>query len=216
MSKLASQYNTIIWDFNGTLLNDTTECINTINELLIKRNLPQLTKERYKAIFGFPVFDYYKKLGFDFSTESWKKVAAEFMTAYHAKENSFSLFENAKETLAYFKKKGYRQYILSAMKTDSLTKLLSSYEIETFFDGVYGLDHHYADGKIALGKEFMAKEQLNPTDCILLGDTVHDAEVADALCINCTLISDGHQSYERLKNTLFPTIHTLAEIRNKF
>lgn len=210
------KHTTIIWDFNGTLLNDTNECITTINELLAKRNLPQLTKERYKAIFGFPVIDYYKELGFDFNTESWKKVAAEFMTAYHAKESSFSLFEKTKETLAYFKEKGYRQYILSAMKTDSLTKLLSDYEINAFFDGVYGLDHHYADGKIALGKEFITKEQLKPADCMLLGDTIHDAEVADALEISCTLISDGHQSYERLKNTLFPVIRTLSEIRNKF
>ena len=61
------KYNHIIWDWNGTLLNDRWLCVEAINQALNKRNLPMLTEGKYKDVFSFPVEDYYKKVGFDFS-----------------------------------------------------------------------------------------------------------------------------------------------------
>ena len=59
-------YNHIIWDWNGTLLNDRWLCVEAINQALNKRNLPMLTEGKYKDVFSFPVEDYYKKVGFDY------------------------------------------------------------------------------------------------------------------------------------------------------
>ena len=53
--------NTIIWDWNGTLLNDTELCKNIVNNLLRERGKELLSTERYKEIFNFPVKDYYAK-----------------------------------------------------------------------------------------------------------------------------------------------------------
>ena len=63
---------TIIWDWNGTLLNDLRLCVKTINSLLEKRSLPVLTTSSYKEVFSFPVKDYYEKVGFDFSKEDFR------------------------------------------------------------------------------------------------------------------------------------------------
>ncbi len=211
-----TQYNTIIWDWNGTLLNDVDECIETMNGLLKKRHIPLLDKASYKNIFGFPVIDYYEKLGFDFSTESWEDVAAEYMSGYHQREDSFSLYDDVTSTLKYFQEKGYKQYILSAMMQNSLVQMLSDYAIDNFFDGIYGLDNHYAEEKIALGKLFINNEKIHPENCLLIGDTIHDAEVAKALNTDCILISNGHQNSERLKQTGFEVVSCLSELLNKF
>lgn len=70
------KYKHIIWDWNGTLFNDVDACIKTMNELLNKRNLDLIrSREYYREVFGFPVIDYYQKLGFDFNQESFDKVA---------------------------------------------------------------------------------------------------------------------------------------------
>ena len=37
----------IIWDWNGTLLDDSWLCVESINKSLKKRNLPQIDKEKY-------------------------------------------------------------------------------------------------------------------------------------------------------------------------
>jgi phosphoglycolate phosphatase len=64
-------FSSIIWDWNGTLLNDIDFCVKTINNLLIKRGLPKLSNGNYREVFSFPVKDYYRKIGFDFSKEDF-------------------------------------------------------------------------------------------------------------------------------------------------
>ena len=67
-------YKHIIWDWNGTLLDDVDIVIDCMNSLLKKRNLPLLHVDKYKDIFTFPVKDYYSQLGFDFTTEPFEKT----------------------------------------------------------------------------------------------------------------------------------------------
>ena len=59
----------IILDWNENLLNDTELCVHSMNEMLMKRNLQQLSIAKYKDVFSFPVRDYYQKIGFDFVYE---------------------------------------------------------------------------------------------------------------------------------------------------
>jgi phosphoglycolate phosphatase len=73
------QLKSIIWDWNGTLLNDLDFCISTINILLKKRELPLLNHYSYKEVFSFPVKDYYQAVGFDFSKEDFAIPAQEFI-----------------------------------------------------------------------------------------------------------------------------------------
>lgn len=46
----------IIWDWNGTLFDDVDICVDNINWLLKKYNLPEITKEKYREIFTFPSY----------------------------------------------------------------------------------------------------------------------------------------------------------------
>ena len=54
-------YQHIIWDWNGTLLNDVKLCADIMNNLLKTRSLPTITLEKYREIFTFPVKDYILK-----------------------------------------------------------------------------------------------------------------------------------------------------------
>ena len=64
------KYQHIIWDWNGTLLNDAWLFVDIMNGVLSNRKLPLITVDDYRKLFCFPVKDYYKKLGFDLENES--------------------------------------------------------------------------------------------------------------------------------------------------
>ena len=72
----------VIWDWNGTLLNDRWLCVEGINAGLQKRGLPMITEKMYKEVFSFPVKEYYKKVGFDFSKEEFEIAGDEFVKFY--------------------------------------------------------------------------------------------------------------------------------------
>ena len=49
----------ILWDWNGTLLDDVELCVDALNRLLEKHAYPQrYDRDQYRAIFGFPIEEY--------------------------------------------------------------------------------------------------------------------------------------------------------------
>jgi phosphoglycolate phosphatase len=189
---------TIVWDFNGTLLDDMQVCINCMNMMLKDRDLPALDMERYRKVFTFPVRDYYLSLGFDFSKEPFEVPAHQFIDLYRENMHSAPLQPEAVSMLNYFRQKHLPQYILSAMEQDFLVETLESKGITSYFEKICGITNHLGDGKTEMAREMIGMIGGNRRDIWLIGDTEHDFEVARATGISCVLIAQGHQSYERL------------------
>ncbi|MBW8323350.1 MAG: HAD family hydrolase [Prolixibacteraceae bacterium] len=191
----------VIWDWNGTLLNDAKLAVETINSMLVRRNLPQLSVDRYKQVFTFPVKEYYRKIGFDFEAEPFEVPALEFIERYNEQVKGCCLHQDSTTVLNYFQSLGIRQFVLSAMQQNTLDECLNHYQINHFFDHVSGLDNHYAASKIENGHRLIAELKLDARELVLIGDTIHDYEVAAELGCQCILIANGHQSREILEAT---------------
>jgi len=204
---------TLIWDWNGTLLNDLDLCISSINRLLSKRELPLLGRDVYKEVFSFPVKDYYERIGFDFSKEHFEVPAREFIDLYDNQVEKCPLHPAALAMLRYFREKGARQFVLSAMKQSMLKKTLEQKGIYRFFEGIAGLNDHYAVSKIERGRQLIREFHIQRGTTWMIGDTNHDYETARALEVKCILVADGHQSEKRLKETGSRVVSTLDELR---
>ena len=207
--------NSIIWDWNGTLLNDVELCISSINSLLKSRNLSQINTKKYKEVFSFPVKEYYKTLGFDFEAEDFSVPAHQYIDLYYAGFESCSLQKNTVEVLTHFRKKGIRQFVLSAMEHEMLEETLKIKGIFHFFEGVAGLRDHYAVSKIDVGNKLILDYEINRENTLMIGDTTHDFEVAEQLGVKCILIANGHQSVERLRKTGGMVIDDLKQLVTK-
>jgi len=204
--------NSVIWDWNGTLLNDINLCISSINQLLADRDIPQINKETYKEVFSFPVKEYYKNIGFDFEKEDFSIPAHQFIDLYTRNFGSCPLQNSAVEVLSFLREKGVRQFVLSAMEHEMLEKTLEMKGITGFFEGVAGLHDHYAVSKIEQGKQLISDFKIDIKKTWLIGDTIHDFEVATQLGVKCILIADGHQSVERLLQTGGIVVSDLSQL----
>ena len=208
------QRKTIIWDWNGTLLDDAEICRTAINKMLKARNLSELSLEKYRDVFTFPVIDYYRQVGFDFDKEEWEPVAMEFINLYLGALKEVELTPFANETLEKFKQKGYQQAIISAMQHDALLKSVSELGIYDYFDFIGGIGDHYGGGKVDNARNYFTVAGLNPEQVTLIGDTIHDSEVAAELGCKCVLVTTGHQSLRRLQLTGLTVIKNLSEIES--
>ena len=193
-----SKYTHLIWDWNGTLQNDPWLCVDIMNSLLQKRHKPTITLQQYREIFGFPVRDYYQKAGFDFAIESYEALAAEYISEYDSRSRECGLQPSAVDVLNLCAEKNLSQYILSASQQKPLEINIAYYGLEKYFHRVVGLSDFYAKGKIENGKKLVAEIDTSADNIVLIGDTIHDYEVAQAIGIDCVLFSAGHQSKERL------------------
>jgi phosphoglycolate phosphatase len=191
--KSAVRLKIVFWDWNGTLLNDVHTCIDAMNIVLGRRNMPLLNLETYRQIFTFPVINYYEKLGFDFSVDPFHRLAEEYLLEYDALAQNATIYPGALETLVHLHSKGYSQTILSAMRQTDLLNQVENAKISSWFQKIIGLQDIYAKSKVENAIQYIKKKALNPADICIIGDTHHDYEVSIALGCRCILIANGHQ-----------------------
>ncbi len=194
---------TVIWDFNGTILDDTALCFEIENEMLVNRGKRVVnTLETRRNAFCFPVITYYRYLGYTFEDETFAQVAEEFNQLYASRYQNCSLMDGFLEMIETSHAKGYRNVILSASKQEILLKQCKEFGINHYFDEILGLSDGLAASKVDMAKHWMERANIDPKDCMYIGDTDHDALTAKAIGVDeYYLVACGHQSYEVLKRT---------------
>ena len=211
-----SQYKHIIWDWNGTLLNDAWLFVDIMNNVLSNRNMNTITVKEYRNIFGFPVENYYKKLGFDMEKELFQQSGMEFINAYKKRRYEANLYPMVNSILSKLLNLKIDHSILSAQHQTLLDDLTTYYNTREYFIEINGLNDYYAHSKIEKGKKWIKKIGFIPKEILFIGDTDHDYEVAETLGTDCLLISHGHHSHSRLIQTGAPVIKKFNNIINIF
>lgn len=91
----------IVWDWNGTLLDDVDLCFSCINRLLVNHDLKPLdTLDQYREVFTFPIEDYYRTVGFDFDQIPFSILAHEYMEDYQEKSYACNLHADVLSVVA--------------------------------------------------------------------------------------------------------------------
>ena len=205
---------TIIWDYNGTIIDDVHLCLEVETFMLKERGMfSNYSVEDYRDLFCFPVIDYYKKLGYTFEKESYEQISVEFNTLYDYGFPRCQLVEGVMEKIQESCQKGYRNVILSACRHDKLEAQTKQLGIASYFDEIMGIDNDLAASKIDLAKRWMNSTDVKPDDCKFIGDSIHDMETALAIGVtDYQLVACGHQSYRVLKNATDHVVHTMQEV----
>ena len=188
----------IIFDWNGTLIDDAWIFVDILNVLLIKRNLNQIHLNDYQELFCFPIINFYQNLGFDVTPEAFNILKEEFVVEYNKRQFLAQLFPDTIDTLNSIICHNIKLSILSASNQQILNSLTDFYSINHFFLNILGVDNYEAVGKEELGVELLKNLKVPLDDIIMIGDTDLDYKVSQELGIECKLISRGHQSYKRL------------------
>ena len=209
---LADDVDHVIWDWNGTLLDDHEHTVRVTNTMLRAEGLPETDPARARVLFDFPAKRYYERLGFELSPGRWEKIATLFIETYDAGVGDCTLHVHAREVLAILQARGRNSSILSAARKSSIEPLLEKHGIGRFFNDVVGLDDHYAHGKVELGIEWLERRAIPKERALLIGDTVHDFEVARAMGVRCVLFAGGHHARERLEQCGCPIVDRLDEL----
>ncbi|MCB9499046.1 MAG: HAD family hydrolase [Erysipelotrichaceae bacterium] len=207
------KYKYIFFDFNGTLLDDVDLCYNIENSIFAKWGIKKLSKETYLDNFCFPVKNYYEFAGFDFNKIDYSDICEMFFSEYLRQfEKETKLYPSVISSLKKLKEDGFGLYILSASEINLLidqTKMLTIYD---YFTDLVGCSDLKASGKIGYGKEFIHKKFIKSSECLMIGDTYHDYEVANELGMHCILFTKGHNSVQVLSKANVPLVNSFEEI----
>ena len=205
----------ILWDWNGTLLDDTQAALDTLNIMLARRGREPIAMDYYRDHFAFPCRPFYEQIGMPVPDAEWDDLAREYHDVYSAQPVRLNA-----ETIAALervKAAGARQSIISALRQDLLDDVTKALGVAPYMECVYGTDNLDGASKLDRALELMTKLVSTAeegdrflSNVVMIGDALHDKEVADALGVRCVLCGQGSHAAWRLAEVA-PTGATLLE-----
>ncbi len=185
-------YSSIVWDWNGTILNDVEYNLCIVNTLMQNRGMKPIKLEVYRSAFKMPIRNFYTDIGFDLEKENFEKLAEEYNALYKADFSRIPLTEGIVEVLECFYQNGLVQYIVSASEQKSLDMQVKEKGLEKYFTQVIGNDDYSVVSKTDKARDL--KKRIGSSGKILfVGDMDHDYEAALAMGADCVLYTGGHQ-----------------------
>jgi phosphoglycolate phosphatase len=207
-----SRVRHVVFDWNGTLIDDCDLAVATVNVLLGERAMAPITRDQYRRAFRFPIRAFYRAIGIEVDEAAFARLMERYLSLFERQMDTCSLHAGAHETLAGLRAAGLGLSILSATQQDSLDRILRARELHGLFDHVAGLDHSLASDKRAIGRELAARLGAAPEEVLYVGDTDHDYEVAASLGWRFLFAEHGHQETAHGAPHCARTIAALADM----
>jgi phosphoglycolate phosphatase len=205
------QYKYILWDWNGTIIDDVGVALDGVNHMLQQKKLPIITLQEYRQAMGTPILRFYEHF-FDMNEISLEWITEQFHNYYDGHEKELKLHLGVEQMLQRKKEQGCHQVILSASASSVISRYIEKFSLDFYFDAVLGADDFLAASKIERAMTYFRKQRWNPQEVVLLGDTVHDYEVAQEMNVDCILLTYGHQDSQSLLECGCPVYDAIAEI----
>lgn len=204
------KYKVIIWDWNGTLADDVVASFRATNSILARRKMQPISMEQYYSYIDTPISKFYEHL-FDLNEVPMSVLGEEFYEFYP--QYFEGLHAGVKELLKELQEAGARQVVLTSGNTRVVDGDLRKYGIRDYFEEVLGADDLLAAGKVERGINWIKNQEVSPEEMVLLGDTLHDFDVAKAMGVACILGAMGHQAEKDLLSAGVPVVRSFREFR---
>ena len=195
-----NRYTHVFWDWNGTIIDDLEINFSVINTLLSNRKKDIISLFQYRQAFTFPIKEFYDRVGLPIYGEEYEKLVRDYWALYKSKAKDIPLIGGVLEVLKRLEKNQIKQYVLSASDKRMVFDQMSAHGIGELFEDVIAPQDGYALGKIELAKQWMSKQNISASNIIMIGDTLHDFETAEAIGIDCALVDMGHQDLKAFKH----------------
>lgn len=202
----------IIWDFNGTLLNDTQLSLDVDNNVFEKLGIPCITLDDYRNNMTMPVRDFYPTVGVDYSVHSYETIARLWLDEFNQKAVGVGLVSGALDAIRFFHSQGRSQSVLSASYEPSLRKQCEALGLTPYMADISGLEDESASKKTEIGRRQLRELGLEGRDVVLIGDMLTDAHLAEDLGADCILVSWGHNDLKRLLSSGLPVARDFGEL----
>jgi pyrophosphatase PpaX len=179
--------NTILWDFDGTLLNTNDVILESWQHTYEHYYGKRMPVEHITKCFGEPLLVTMAREFPDVPPRDSAEVYREYQKdiAYTWAKSIPGVFE----LVEYLKDKGYKQCIVTSRTTESTLRYLDLFDKKDLFDGMVTCDdtekHKPEPEPILLGLEKMKSAK---DEALMIGDGVFDVKCANNAGVKSVLV----------------------------
>lgn len=193
-------YDTVIFDLDGTLLNTLEDLADSVNEALAEANMPQRSLEEIRTFVGNGVKMLVKRAVKDGTdVETYEKVLSSFREIYMRRSrNKTKPYDGIKELIDTLVERKIKIAIVSN-KIDEAVKELNDYYFGGIFLSAVG-DREGVPNKPNADLVNIALSELKSKreNSLYVGDSDVDIETAKNSGLDCVSVSWGFKTKDEL------------------
>ncbi|MFD5187502.1 HAD family hydrolase [Streptomyces sp. NPDC058357] len=203
----------LVWDWNGTLLDDNAAVVGATNAAFGEVGLEPITLEQYREMYCIPIPRFYERLMGRLPTDAeWERMDGIFHRYYTEQRAACGLTEGAEELLTQWQLAGRSQSLLSMYGHDQLVPVVRGYGIERRFVRVDGRTGPSGGSKARyMERHLAALDGISAEHTVVIGDAVDDAVAAAHVGAKAVLYTGGSHSRTSLEAAGVPVVDSLAE-----
>ena len=193
------KYSYVIWDYNGTIIDDAWIAVKAENVVLKEHGFPEIDMEFYLRECEMPIENFYNKI-YDFTVCDFSEVAASFMKNYDLLAPQGKPFPEVVTAVKRLSEKGVRQGVISGFETSRLVNSLKAFGLDGYFEFMSGSDDTSCGSKSERAAAVIKRFGYDPKQTLFIGDMYHDYETARHVGADCVLVAKGHQGGDVLRS----------------
>jgi len=182
--------NTVIFDFDGTIADSFPAAIKIAHQLTKKPELANFDQVETYRDKNFGLLEAMNKLDIPKWKLPWLLLRGRKIMSNQIE--TIPLVSGMDDVLADLKKATYGLFVISSNSTSNIDKFLLEKGLMGYFTKVYGGASLFNKAKLIA--KLIKQENLDPKNCIYVGDEVRDVEAAQKLNVACIAVNWGYNS----------------------
>jgi len=195
---MPKRFELLVFDWDGTLMDSAGAIVASIQASCRDLGLPVPERKRAAHVIGLGLKDALAYAVPDLPPSEYGRLAERYRHHYLARDPDIKLFPGMREMLALLKDRGHVLALATGKSRVGLERVLKATRLKQYFESSRCADETHSKPHPAMLQELMQELQIEPETTLMIGDTVHDLQMAASAGVPALAVSYGAHSRDSL------------------
>lgn len=195
---MGKHYDLIVFDWDGTLMDSTAVIAGSIQAACRDLGLPVPDDGTARHVIGLGLDQALHCAVPDLTDDMRPALVARYRHHFLSRDGAIPLFEGARETIEELHGAGYWLGVATGKSSNGLNRALDSTGLKDYFHATRTADQTFSKPNPAMLHELMDELAANPERTLMVGDTTHDLQMAQAANVDVVALGHGAHPPEQL------------------
>jgi len=197
-SAVLEHFDLVVFDWDGTLSDSTAAIVRAIQEAAADLGLPVPDDATASHVIGLGLHEALARAVPTLPPERIPEYSARYRVHYLAREAELVLFPGAVELIAELRRADVLLAIATGKSHHGLQRALAAAGLGAEFAATRCADQTHPKPHPAMLIELTSELMVAPQRTLMVGDTTHDLQMAEAANAEAVGLTQGAHGYEQL------------------
>ena len=195
---MLDRFDLVVFDWDGTLSDSTAAIARAIQDAAADLGLPVPDDTTASHVIGLGLHEALARAVPSLAPERIPEYSARYRVHYFAREAQLVLFPGARELLAELRAAGVLLAIATGKSQRGLQRALAGAGLDGEFAATRCADQTHPKPHPAMLLELTDELMVAPERTLMVGDTTHDLQMAEAANAAAVGLTQGAHPYDQL------------------